>query len=118
MDLFRFQGGDAFARNTDPDTSHLAAEVIGPSVRELQRKVLTYAAQRGLGGFIDPEMNEDFGTHSSTFRTRRSELVALGMIEDTGERLSIGGRGRKHAVWRITDKGFAKHLSLGGESVN
>ncbi len=106
-----YQGGEAFARNSDIDTSHAAAEYISTHVRELQLKVLAYAAERGLGGFIDPEMNEDFGVHSSTYRTRRSELVAMDLIEDTGERVAIGGKGRKHAVWRITDKGYAKHLS-------
>ena len=110
-DLFGYNGAEARARNTDPDTSHLAAEEVSPHIRQLQMKVLCYAAGRGFGGFIDPEMNEDFGVQSSTYRTRRSELVDMGLIEDTGERLALGGKGRKHAIWRITDKGWALHTS-------
>jgi hypothetical protein len=113
-----FEFGEAFARNTDPDTSHMAADEVSPHVRDLQLKVLAYAADRGLGGFIDPDMNEDFGVTSSTYRTRRSELVAKGMIEDTGERLAIGGAGRKPAVWRISDKGWAVHLASTSSGVS
>jgi hypothetical protein len=113
-----FEFGDAFARNTDPDTSHMAADGVSPHVRELQLKVLAYAAERGLGGFVDPEMNDHFGVTSSTYRTRRSELVAKRMIEDSGARLTIGGKGRKHAVWRITDKGWAIHLASTSSGVS
>lgn len=111
-DLFGNDNAAAHARRTDPDTSHMAADEITPALRQLQAMVLAYAARRGLGGFTDPEMNEDFGTHLSTYRTRRAELVEMGLIEDSGKRLQVGGKGRKHAIWRITDKGFAEHLRL------
>jgi hypothetical protein len=94
----------AFARNSDPDTSHQAAESITPRIRQLQVAVLAFASTCP-DGFTDPLMNDHFQTHSSTYRTRRSELVDLGMIEDTGNRLTLGPKGRKHALWRITAKG-------------
>lgn len=97
----------AFARRTDPDTSHEAAEQITPMVRALQIAVLEYAARCVPLGFTDPAMNEHFGVTSSTYRTRRAELVDMGMIADTGERRSLNGARRKHAVWTITDKGRA-----------
>lgn len=98
----------AFARRNDPDTSHAAAADITPRLRELQQAVLEYAAERGSDGFTDPQMNAHFATHGSTYRTRRSELVAKGFILDTGRRCSAGEGGRKHAIWAI---------ALAGENV-
>jgi hypothetical protein len=105
----------ALARIGDPDTSWEAANDISPSIRKLQADVLAYAAECGRSGFIDPEMNRHFGTHLSTYRTRRAELVVVGLIEDTGDRVALNpdGKGRKHAVWRITDRGKAEHLRRG-----
>ena len=102
----------AVARRDDLDTSHLAAEDITPRIRILQAAVLSFAASCRPFGFTDPAMNDHFETHSSTYRTRRAELVAMGLIEDSGDRACIGASGRKHAVWRITDRGLAKHLEL------
>lgn len=110
-DLFGNDNGKARARWSDPDTSHQAAEIVTPSLRELQALVLSYAFSCGDGGFTDPTLNDHFGTHSSTYRTRRAELVDFGLIADTGERLKVG-KGRAHAVWRITDSGRAEHLRL------
>lgn len=98
----------AFARRDDPDTSREAAESITPRIRQLQLAVLAYAASCEQVGFTDPAMNAHFGVTSSTYRTRRAELVDLGLVYDTGERVALGaGGGRKHAVWRVTSKGTA-----------
>lgn len=115
-DLFGNDTTKAHARRGDPDTSHEAAEEVTPALRDLQALVLAYAVRRGASGFTDPEMNEDFGSHLSTYRTRRAELVGMGMVEDSGERLQVGGKGRKHAIWRVTAKGRAEHsrMSLAG----
>ena len=74
--------------------------------------MLGFAADGGMKGFIDPELNDHFQVHSSTYRTRRAELVCMGLIEDSGERVSIGGAGRKHALWRITGRGVARCMVL------
>lgn len=117
-DLFEFT---TLARATDPDTSHEAAESISPRLRELQRLVLDFAAANP-NGFTDIDLNRHFDTHASTYRTRRSELVAKGYIKDTGERKSYGvattspqranqgvegsGGGRRHVLWAITLDGL------------
>lgn len=105
----------AHARRGDPDTSREAAEEVTPRIRELQAEVLKYAAQCGGRGFTDPQMNDYFDCRSSTYRTRRAELVALALIEDTGTRVGTG-KGRKHAVWRITGAGYAKAAEIVGIS--
>jgi len=100
-------GPMAHARRGNPDTSHEAAEEITPRIRQLQLDVLRFAALNGARGFTDVELSDYFDVRSSTYRTRRSELVALGLIADSGKRVGEG-RGRRHAVWRITDDGSAK----------
>ncbi|MDP9424018.1 MAG: hypothetical protein M3Q19_14515 [Pseudomonadota bacterium] len=110
-DLFGNDNAAAHARRCDPDTSHAAAADVTPSLRELQAIVLAYAFSRGSQGFTDPAMNEHFDTHTSTYRTRRAELVDYGLVADTGERLKMG-KGRTHCVWRITESGRAEHLRL------
>lgn len=110
-DLFQNDNATAHARWSDPDTSHAAAGEITLSLRPLQAQVLAYAFAKGDRGFSDPEMSLDFESLSSTYRTRRAELVDYGLIADTGERLKVG-KGRCHAVWRITDAGRTEHLRL------
>jgi hypothetical protein len=106
-DLFGFAPSpQAHARRDDIDTSNAAAEEITPHIRELQAKVLEYARSRGCDGFTDLDLNRHFSTTSSTYRTRRSELVGKGLVEDSGNRVCIG-QGRRHALWRVTDKGLA-----------
>jgi len=103
----------AHGRRGDPETSRDAAVEITPKIRQLQLDVLHYAAGCGAAGFTDPAMNAHFNCQTSTYRTRRSELVCLGLIEDTGKREGEA-KGRKHAVWKITGAGLARigELSL------
>ena len=112
-DLFGNDNARAFARREDPDTSRDAAAGITLHLRELQRQVLAFAEARGRLGFIDPDMAAHFECHGSTYRTRRSELVEMGLIADTCERRPIVAAGRKHAVWAITDKGRGKAARIG-----
>lgn len=113
QDLFGNDNGAAHARRSDPDTSHEAALGISGRVSEVQRAVLDYAATVGAAGFIDPDLAAHFGNSSSTYRSRRAELVGLGLIHDTGARKTVGEKGRRFAVWRITDKGRAEALRQG-----
>jgi hypothetical protein len=91
----------AFARSSDPSTSHDAAAELTPKLRKIQADVLAFAARRR--GFTDPQLGEHFNDYGSTHRSRRAELVDLGLIEDSGIRL--GEKGHKHTVWRISEAG-------------
>ena len=110
-DLFGNDLARARARRDDPVTSRIAAEHVTPSLRQIQRQVLGYAVSKGATGFTDPEMNLDFGTMSSSLRSRRAELVDVGLIADTGKRHKFGGR-TPYTVWRITDEGLAAWARL------
>lgn len=94
------------ARKGDPGTSHEAAALAALGVRKVQAAVLKFAAQCEPEGFTDVEMNDFFDDRGSSHRTRRSELVAKGLIEDSGKRK--GEQGRRHIVWRLTNAGHAK----------
>lgn len=92
-------------RRKDRDTSVSAAYAIVSGLRELQWVVLRYAIACGARGFVDVDMTEAIGDATqSTFRTRRSELTAMGYIEDSGQRRKLL-TGRRAIVWRVTDKG-------------
>lgn len=91
----------AYARRTDPATSHEAAG----SVRELtdrQRAVLTCFHVWGPmtdEQLVDRYQRSDRPAQSpSGIRTRRSELVARGDVIDTGEKATMT-TGRKAILW-------------------
>ncbi len=45
-------------------------------------------------------------TVSSSYGTRRSELVDKVLVEDSEERVALGGRGRTLALWRVALEGL------------
>jgi hypothetical protein len=89
------------ARTGDPDTSHAAAASLG-DVRESQRRVhallregpatdeLLFTRAFAVGWDVSP----------SGLRTRRHELVALGLVVDTGQRVALAS-GRQAIVWAV-----------------
>ena len=89
----------AHARNSDPETSHQAAASIpSAAIRESQRLVLDMLDFHGpmadytlvmlLAGRMSP----------SGIRSRRSELVTLGKVVDTGRRVRMPS-GRQAILW-------------------
>lgn len=101
---FRRASAEAHARNTDPETSHAAARSItSERIRASQQIVLSILKTYG------PLTDEDIWSYvlglghrghlsPSGARTRRSELVALGRVRDTGERKTLAS-GRQAIVW-------------------
>lgn len=96
----------AHARNTDPWTSHAAAATITPTkMRKTQAAVIAILKERGPS--TDAEIAASYQTvqllgappqSASGLRTRRAELVAAGLVVDTGttRELPTGNRGK---VW-------------------
>jgi hypothetical protein len=85
------------ARNSDPETSWEAAlSLSAQRIRESQTEILRILRENG------PLCDQDIAkwTHQSPSgaRTRRSELVLLGFVEDTGERVRLPS-GRRSIVW-------------------
>ena len=98
----------AHARNTDPETSHEAAESIS-QLTERQLAVLETLHYQGpmadhvlvaafpLQGFVVMQSPQ-------SIRSRRAELVRGGLVEHTGGYVQTVS-GRRARVWAVTDKG-------------
>lgn len=89
------------ARSTDPFTSREAGRGIAGGVSRLQRLVLDYViAHRGC---TDKDMVDALrathGGSESTYRTRRKELLDLGLVAPLG---IAEVDGRKHSTWTAT----------------
>lgn len=100
---------EAKARTTDPETSHAAAESLSADdLRDSQADVLLFfnSYQNGMTDeeFVDRALSAGMSQSRSGLRTRRSELVDLGLMEDAGERRETRS-GREAIVWRVTDAG-------------
>jgi hypothetical protein len=98
----------AFARATDPITSHWAAESITNST-QVQKVIL----QLLVNPMTDFELvlafnnlwrNSDLPVglraSESGIRTRRAELVRAGLVEDSGNKVTLGS-GRKAIIWSL-----------------
>jgi hypothetical protein len=87
------------SRRTDPETSHAAASSILHLVTDLQDAILGYLITPMSDESL--ELRRDFGAlKPSTIRTRRAELVQLGLVERVGT--TLNSTGRQVAVWGIT----------------
>lgn len=105
-DLFADPPDDvARARRSDPETSHAAARSItSDAIRTSQMAV--YALLRRLGPMNDQELVVRYYQQTggvpyqspSGIRTRRSELVAAGLVRDSGDRATLDS-GRQAIVW-------------------
>lgn len=99
-DLLAFASEQAHARLTDPDTSHAAAASV--NVRHSQQQVLALLREGPATdhALADRAYRRGVTISPSGLRSRRSELVDAGLVEDTGLRERLPS-GRHAAVWRV-----------------
>ena len=94
----------ARARRSDPETSHEAANSL-PSDRLRASQDAVLAFLRRQGPMIDTVLvdtyNGEVHQSPSGLRTRRSELVTRGLVQDTGVRVRLA-TGRNAIVWAVT----------------
>lgn len=98
----------AVARSTDPETSHAAAASVG-DLRLSQASVLRFLTAFGpmsdelLCTIYDKFWRQyEYPQQSpSGIRSRRAELVRLGLVVDTGEKVEMT-TGRMAKVWGAT----------------
>lgn len=98
------------ARKTDPETSHAAATSLG-DLRASQREVLQLFHRFGAlddRSLIACAAHAGVRQSDSGLRTRRAELVRLGLVYDTGRRVVPGGRPphRPRIVWAMSPAGL------------
>lgn len=102
------------ARNTDPTTSHLAAASVS-NITDTQFYVLKSLRRPA----DDTQLLERYRSFKkapfasdSGVRTRRAELVALGAVEDSGERVTLRS-GRSATVWQVNPQNALVKLVMG-----
>lgn len=91
-----------FARTTDPTTSHEAAESVS-NVSETQKYILKALNHpRTDPDLADAYLNLKGAPKASLsgIRSRRAELVARGLVKDTGDRVKLES-GRRAIVWAV-----------------
>jgi hypothetical protein len=96
------------ARRTDPATSHAAAQSVG-DLRESQRAVLATFLQHGPmhDEKLEVRYPQQPRQSESGLRTRRRELVDLGLLRDSGT-TTLTVHGRSTTIWELTDQGRAQ----------
>ena len=115
---------EAWARASDPDTSHrAAASIAGKAVNEAAKTVLVAVASTGLDGANWMEVSRLTGQLPQSISPRWKELVERGLIEKRVRFLSVivdhapklvsqtitrpGWTGKEQIVWFATAAGEA-----------
>lgn len=104
-----FDGDVPRARVTDPDTSHVAADGVQDRLSRLQSIVLSIV--RFHGAMTDTELDDFYAASAADFpewpavrfdspRKRRSDLTAMGLIRDSGEKRT-NRFGSAEVVWVV-----------------
>jgi DNA-binding MarR family transcriptional regulator len=95
---------DAWARTTDPETSHVAAEAVNASA--LETKVIRALTQQP---YTTEEIANRLGLWRDTVSPRMRSLERKGLVERIGKRRNASGL---HAiVWALTALGRIKVAS-------
>lgn len=79
-------------------TSVQAAEQIAPTASSLRMRLLQWLHSQGVVGATDEEMQLGCPMAPNTQRPRRTELVQLGLVVDTGT-VRPTRSGRNATVW-------------------
>jgi len=84
--------------NAPAGTSGVAADRIAGHAKDLRARVLAFIVEQGPHGATDDEGEAVLGIKPQTYTPRRGELVALGLVVDSGRRRNTAS-GRPAAVW-------------------
>lgn len=84
--------------NAPAGTSGVAADRIAGHAKDLRARVLAFIVEQGPHGATDDEGEAVLGIKPQTYTPRRGELVALGLVVDSGCRRNTAS-GRPAAVW-------------------
>lgn len=94
----------ARARRTDPETSHAAAQLLNPTkLGDSQAQVLALFRRYGFmndAALVERAAAQNVRQSPSGLRSRRAELVALGILRETSERKRLES-GRLSIVWGL-----------------
>jgi len=88
------------ARNSDPETSHLAAEGAHRTAHAFREECYRALMVAGPAGLTDFELADRVGRQQTSAGKRRGELVTRGVVEDSGQRRRTPS-GSTAIVWRV-----------------
>ena len=100
-------------RNAPQGTSDVAAGRIAGYAKDLRARVLAFIVEQGPHGATDDEGEAVLGIKPQTYTPRRGELVALGLVVDSGRRRNTAS-GRPAAVWVTPNHSPASPKPNGG----
>jgi predicted transcriptional regulator len=87
----------AFARNSDPDTSHDAGRSIDDAVTYLEQTVLDAVRTRKKDGCTLDELIDILAMDKVTISPRLRPLCNKGLVIENGKRM--GKSNRKQTIW-------------------
>lgn len=102
------------ARHNAPSgTSSVMADRNGGLAKTLRARVLGFIVSQGAHGATDDEGEAALGIEPQTYRLRRGELVAPGLVVDSGRpRNTVSGR--PAAVWMTSNRADPSPKPEGG----
>ena len=106
-DLFSLPEGEAYARRTDPETSHAAARSVEPEATRLEKLVADVIKSAGILGMTCDDVVAKTGLEWKTASPRLRPLVRKGIItsrQDLKGRTikRVGKSSRMQIVWFAT----------------
>lgn len=93
---------ETFPYQAHSETSHAAAAAIEPSAATLRQKVLLLL-RNTPNGATDEQIQWTLDMNPSTQRPRRIELVARGLVRDSGRKGKTQS-GRSAVIWIAADE--------------
>lgn len=100
-DLFEWQAayGATPPYQKHSETSRAAAESVKPTAETRRQEVLAFLKSRGAHGATDEEGQLALAMEGNTYRPRRVELTAAGLVVESAEKRKTT-TGRKAVVWK------------------
>jgi len=97
-----FSNDKAYARKSDPKTSHDAADSITPILNAIEIGIYNALLRFLPGGATSDEIVGASGIQYRTVTPRLKPMVRKGFVEDSGE-TKKGESGRKQIIWRAIE---------------
>lgn len=95
------EGGDAFARNSDPETSHeAAAHVRGKRAAILEARICE-ALERFPDGLVSSELADEIGAPIQSITPRMPKLRRTRRVVDSGFRRRPPSHKTSQTVWKL-----------------
>lgn len=97
-------GGEAYARNTDPETSHGAADSVKGKEAQRLEKIVLFWLRKYPDGLNTHEIADFSGIGYESISPRMAPMASRGLVHDSGLKRPGPGRRKPCIVWRLGPK--------------